>query len=268
MKQFKIRASQASKIKGGNVGLTEKQNKRLIELIERNDKASRGEAKYLTDNMKQELIDLELVKNNPELPQGAKSYCEQWLKEQLFNRRKELANKYTDKGLAMEDDALDFVADFYGYGMLLKNEDYFENEFMTGTPDNIQETHTIDTKCSWDISTFPMFETKLDAAYDWQGQVYMHLTGRKEHHVHYVLLDTPAHLIEREARSWAMRNGDELTQAILDEFTAKMTYGDIDPKLRIKTFKIEYDAERITQLQERVELCREYINSINPLSCK
>lgn len=265
MKEFKIRASQAHRIMGGTVGLTDKQKKRMDELSERNDKASRGEAKYLTDNMKEELISLCKIDANPELPQGAKSYCEEWLKEQLFNRRKEFANKYTEKGLTMEDNALDFVAERYGYGLLLKNEDYFEDDFMKGTPDNIQPDHSIDTKCSWDFSTFPMFETQLPTAYDWQGQVYMHLTGKKEHHVHYVLLDTPTHLIEREARNHALRNGDEFTQSIYDEFEKQMTYCDIAPELRIKTFKIEYDADRIAELIERVKLCREYINSINPL---
>ncbi len=80
------------------------------------------------------LIEKEKVK--PELSSGAKSYCQQWLKEQIYGRRYEVKSKYLEKGNLCEDYAIEML-NYIFKKQYVKNEQYFENEYMTGTPDII-----------------------------------------------------------------------------------------------------------------------------------
>jgi len=126
------------------------------------------------------------------LGKTGETYCENWLKEQLYKRKIEFSNKYTEKGLIMEDNSIDYVADQLGYGFLAKNEQYFENDFFTGTPDIILKDHVIDVKNSWDFSTFPLFDNEVpNSDYYFQAQVYMELCGVDSYKLIYVLSDTP-----------------------------------------------------------------------------
>jgi hypothetical protein len=198
------------------------------------------------------------------LGKTGENYCENWVKEQLYKRRKEFGNKYTEKGLIMEDTSIDFVADELGYGFLAKNEKFLENDFFTGTPDIILNNHVIDVKNSWDCFTFPLFDKELpNKDYFYQAQVYLALTGLRKYKVIYTLTDTPMHLIEKEAYFFCKNNGyDELDPEILDGFIEKMTYSDIPNKLKIKVFEIERCEETIDKLKNRVIECRNYIKSI------
>jgi len=196
------------------------------------------------------------------LSQTAKTYCLDWMKGQIYNRRKEISSKYMQKGNEMEDSAIDFIAEKLGLGMLIKNEQFFENDFMNGTPDLILSDCVIDVKNSWDWSTFPLFETEINSDYFYQLQGYMHLTGIKKAKLIYTLMDTPDHLIEREARNYCYQNGIELDVDVWNEFFNKMTYSDVDEKLRIKIFQFDYEPETIEQINTRVIQCREFIKTI------
>jgi len=197
------------------------------------------------------------------LGKTGESYVKEFLTEQRFKRTKEFRNKYTDKGIIMEDEAIDVVADHFGYGMLLKNEESFENDFMKGTPDVIMSDTIIDVKNSWSPFTFPFFEECIDTNYYWQGQVYMELTGKENYQLIYVLLDTPEHLIEKEAYFYAKDQGyDELDEKIYDQFKAKMTYSDIPIEDRIKRFSFERNQDDIDLIIERVKECRELIETL------
>ena len=192
------------------------------------------------------------------LGKTGESFLQEWLKEQIYQRRKEFSNKYTEKGLIMEDNSLDYVAEHLDYGMLLKNEEYFENDFLTGTPDVILDDHLIDVKNSWDCFTFPSFYNAVpNKDYYWQAQGYMALTGKSKYKLIYVLMDTPDHLIEKEFK-W--NNPNELEETV---FYNKFKYGKIDAKYRIKVFEIERNDDDIAKIEERVNECRNYINQLN-----
>lgn len=257
--RFKIRCSAIGTIMAGRVGLTEVQEAELKNL---QDRQNDPEQKDLTERMVENMKRLVLMKNNPELPQGAKSYCLEWLKSQpeFYNRRKTYTSKQAEKGLIMEDDSLDLAADLLGYDLLVKNEEHFENDFMTGTPDNIQPTHTLDVKSPWDFSTFPIFEDTLDPKYEWQGQGYMELTGRKEHLVAYCLVDTPIHLIEKEAYYYSLDNGyPDTDEDIYQKFERQMTYSDVAKENRLKTYWAKHDPKAIKEIENRVILCRAFL---------
>lgn len=197
------------------------------------------------------------------LGKTGETYCENWLKEQLYKRRIEFSNKYTDKGLIMEDNSIDFVADQLGYGFLAKNEQYFENDFFTGTPDIILKDHVIDVKNSWDFSTFPLFDKEVpNSDYYFQAQVYMELVGVDSYKLIYVLSDTPLNIIEREARSYCYKLGYDFDDEILEQFIKKMTYSDVDNNLKIKVFEIKKDVEVIEKMKIRVLECRNYLKTL------
>jgi hypothetical protein len=193
-----------------------------------------------------------------------KKYCQEWVKEQIYNKKKQFSSKYTDKGNVVEDDSLDFVAEQLGLGMLIKNEELFENDFLRGTPDAITNDFIIDVKNSWDCFTFPLFETKVpDKDYYYQAQGYMALTGVKKYKLIYTLMDTPKHLIEKEAYWYCKNNGfDQLDEDILADFTERMTFDNIEDKYRIKIFEIDYNEEVVNDIKERVKECRTYIKTL------
>lgn len=199
------------------------------------------------------------------LGKTGESYLELWLKEQIYNRKKEFTSKYTDKGLQMEDNNIDFVADQLNYGLLIKNEQYFENDFCTGTPDIILKDRIIDIKSSWDFSTFPLFDKELENKdYYWQMQGYLWLTGKEFAQVIYVLSDTPLHLIQKEAFWYCKQNGyEDLDIEIYNDFVKKMTYPEIEPKYKIKVFDIPRSESDIKLIESRVSLdCRNYITKL------
>ena len=180
------------------------------------------------------------------------SYCQDWLKEQIYGRKKEFSSKYTDKGNKVEQESLNYVAENLGYDELIKNEKSFENDFLTGTPDAILTDHIIDVKNSWDCYSFPLFFDAIpNKTYFYQAQGYMALTGLDNYKLIYTLMDTPDELIERE---YKFSNSDNY-----ESFSNHYKYSHIDSKYRIKVFDIKRDNAVIENIYKRVIDCREYI---------
>jgi len=195
----------------------------------------------------------------------AETYCKNWLKEQLYSRKKDFSNKYTQKGEIMEDAGIDFLAEYLDFGILVKNEKYFENEIATGTPDIILKNLIIDVKNSWSWETFPLFETEVPTKdYYYQLQSYMMLTGKENAKLIYTLTDTPLHLIEKEAYYFAKQNGYDYTD-IIDDFIKKMTYSDVSDNLKIKVFDIKKDPYFEENLLKQVNKCRNFLQLITAI---
>lgn len=255
MKNFKIRCSAIGNIMGGNIGLTEKQIEDLSYLENKEKLTSLQEIK---------LNELRYKRDNPELPSGAKTYCQDWLKGELFYYQKMLTNKYLEKGNIMEDESIDLISDVLGYGFLIKNEKHFQNEYMMGTPDVIIKDHIIDVKNSWDCNTFPYFDEDVpDSGYYWQLQGYMALCDKPSAKLIYCLLDTPEHLIEREARYYCISQGyEELDMDIYTKVEKNMTYKNVPNQMKVKVFHIRRNDFDIQEIENRVIMCREYIEEL------
>lgn len=248
--KFKIRASAAHTILGGTMGITDIQAAKLEVL----------ESKKRTEKQQEEYEKLIEKRDNKELPQGAKTVCDNWILEQVYGRRKEFSNKFTTKGNTVELDSIYFMRDLLFYPEAEKNEDYFEDEYMNGTPDVILPDLIIDVKNSWSFDTFPLLEESIPTpAYETQLQVYMHLTGREKARLVYTLMDTPQFLIDRECNYYCSNTGYKF-EDLIDQFTEKNTYSNVDSMYRIKTYDVNYDESVIDLIKERVLLCREYIN--------
>lgn len=239
MKKFKIRASACGEIMTGRTSLTENQFVEYVELKKRDE----GVGKPLTVKMKEKLDKYQDTIDNPSLPETVKSYLQTWLKEQIYETRNFNGNKATQKGNEMEEAAIDYLAAIDG-SFYIKNEEYFEDDDIKGTPDVIFGEKIIDTKCPWNEYTMPLFEDKLpNSNYFWQMQCYMALTGATEAEVVYVLMNTPEDLLN----PW--------TDVPVD-------YEMLDSVYRIKRFKVERDDKAIENIRKRVLLCREYIQEL------
>ena len=195
------------------------------------------------------------------LGKTGEAYCEEWLKEQIYGRKNTFHSKYTDKGIIMEQDGIDFYADHINGGLILKNETYFENEYFTGTPDVILSDKIADIKCSWDCFTFPLFDKDVNKDYYWQAQVYMELTGKRKYDLVYVLLDTPLHLIEKDAFFIAKDTGEDVSD-VIERLKKRHTYSGIPKEHRIKIFEIDYNENDVLFLKDRVIECRNYIKTL------
>lgn len=176
------------------------------------------------------------------LSETTKTYLYEWLTEKIYGVRKEIKSKYLNKGLKLEDTAIDKTIEWLDLPFTIKNEKFFEDDYFTGTPDLIVDGVVYDTKCSWDCFTFPLFDTEIPTKdYFYQLQIYMELTGCKKAVLVYVLLNTP----------------EELT------YEDKHNYDNLDKKYRIKTYEIDYDSEVIEKLKEKVIESRKFIETLN-----
>ncbi len=271
---FKIRSSATYDICCGTIGLTEKQQITYDTLMARkNDLA----AKPLTANMIADLNILQDKKDNPELPETAKTYCKKWLKEYLYHRRKDIKSKYLDKGNICEEDGFTLMCLELNLGMVYKNTEFHSNEYMQGTDDLFVNGVVYDNKSSWDLDTFPMFETVVpNDHYEWQLNSYAELRGVDDAVLGYTLIDAPLELIEREIK-WLTDHNDIYKRVCEMVYTkeyfetlrvnlfpdATVDYFiEIPAKERVKAFKIKRDPKKIETIKQRVPMCRAYITTL------
>lgn len=119
-------------------------------------------------------------------------------REIKYDRYYSFTNKYTEKGIRMEDDSITLYSRFRKE-LFNKNTKRISNDYFTGEPDIIHDKETIDLKTSWSINTFPHSSVdEMADDYIYQGRAYMDLTGAEKHTVAFCLVNAPANLITKE----------------------------------------------------------------------
>ena len=198
------------------------------------------------------------------LSQTTKSYLQELAVQEVYGIRKEFSSRYTDKGNEVEELSIALCNDVLDLGFIYKNEEHFNNDWVTGTPDVNTNEILLDVKSSWDATTFPFFDTELkNKDYFYQLQGYMWLTGKEEALLCYCLIDTPLQIVEDEIRRehWKASLIEESLD--LRAFVqAKHIFGHIPKEKRLKTFKIAKDNEVIEAIKTRIGQCREYYNEL------
>lgn len=269
---FVIRCSAISEIMTP-IGLTEKQTIRLSELQERFN----GVGKPLTANMETERKELLHKKDNPELSEGAKTYCKKWLKEKLYGRREELKSKYVEKGNSCEEEGFTLMATELVKDMVYKNKERKSNGIVEGECDLFHNEIVYDNKASWSLATFPMFETNIpDKKYDDQLKGYSWLWTAKGAKLCYTLIDAPDELIE-QAIKWEInhdkrykivermvytKNNFERLKSLHFNLSTLDTFVEIPEEKRIKPFDVAIDLEWRKTVEKHVILCKHYIHSL------
>jgi len=192
---------------------------------------------------------------------------------------------------------------------LLKNKERFYGDYFQGEPDLFDSidpklrTEGFDIKCSWNLDTFPFKEDDLDDQYEWQNQVYMHLTGLKKWTTAHVLVNVSEDGLYKEKLKWyyALKKGntfpDDQDSPYFEEYQKRCheiermlifdydRFVDINPYHqmtipreewfgegydipiveRVVEKVSEYSPEKLEYLTERAILGREYMNRLNIL---
>lgn len=198
------------------------------------------------------------------LSQTAKTYIEEEVLRAKYGVIKPFYSRYTDKGNLVEGEAIEMASKALEIGLIWKNEEHFTNDFLTGTPDVNTDTILLDVKSSWDATTFPFFATEIPTKdYYYQLQGYLELTGKTEALLVYCLVNTPIEMVEDEIRR-AHWNAHLLEEDLnlRDEILKRHIFDHIPLNRRVKVFKVEKDEQVINEIKDRVELCREYYNTL------
>jgi len=198
------------------------------------------------------------------LSETAKSYIQDLFKERELGIYKEFSSRYTDKGLEMEDEAIQFASEVLNWDFVVKNETRFNNDWLTGEPDINTDSLLADIKCSWNGSTFPLFdETIKNKDYYWQLQGYMQLTGHDTSELVYTLMNTPLQIVEDEIRRqhWKLNLIEEDLE-VRDAVQKMHNFDHIPNELRVKRFIVEKNEAAQEKIKERVEVAREYYQQL------
>jgi hypothetical protein len=219
--------------------------------------------------------------------------------QEKYHRREEFSSKYTEKGIAVEADAIDIWRRLNNV-ITFKNNIRFKNEFVSGLPDllvkdeNDKVMYVPDIKSSWSLNTF--YNSKInsiDKSYYWQGQVYSWLTNAQYAKFCYVLTNAPLQLIDDEKYRLSRRmnlidpQGNKTFVEKAKQIERNMIYDmsrflndyphanletnisdwshDIPIQQRIHEKIVEFDRLAIEELKERVPLWREYITDLDKI---
>jgi len=198
------------------------------------------------------------------LSQTAKSYIEELAKEHLFGIKKVFKSRYTDKGNEVEEQAIELTEDVLGFEFLTKNEKYFENDYIKGTPDVITTSLIIDVKSSWSGETFPFFESELpNKDYYYQVMGYMWLTGKQNALISYCLVNTPENIVNDEIRRTAWGKYEiEPSEETIREVQSVHNFSHIPKDRRVKAFHVEYNEGVVNEMKTRIDECRKYFNTL------
>lgn len=187
------------------------------------------------------------------LSRGTITYLGNWFYEEMTGEQIFKGNAYTQKGWEVEDSAIDDYALVTGYKGLVKNEQFYYNDYVHGTPDVlVGDDLVVDIKSPWSLKTFNKYAVHVpteerpcpNASYFWQLQAYMLLTERNKAELAYVLKNTPMELLEQM--------GEEFFDY----------EGKISLKERVKIFAVDRSNSHISRIKERVEVCRQYLDEV------
>lgn len=198
------------------------------------------------------------------LSKTCKSYLQELAIEEMYGIKKEFSSRFTDKGIEVERKSIDLVQDNCDYGFMYKNEEHFENDYLTGTPDVNTDNILLDVKSSYDASTFPFFAEDIpNKDYYYQLQGYMALCNKRKSVLAYCLVNTPYQIVEDEVRRahWKEHLIDE-NEELRADVEARHNFDHIPPEKRIKTFEVRYDKDVVKAIYERIKECREYYNTL------
>ena len=198
------------------------------------------------------------------LSKTCKTYLQELAIEEMYGIKKEFSSRYTDKGIEVERESIDLVQDNCDFGFMYKNEEHFENDYLTGTPDVNTDNILLDVKSSYDASTFPFFAEDIPTKdYYYQLQGYMALCNKRKSILAYCLVNTPYQIVEDEVRRahWKEHLIDE-NEELRADVEARHNFDHIPPEKRIKTFEVRYDKEVIKAIYERIEECRKYYETL------
>lgn len=219
------------------------------------------------------------------------SYLEDWIKENVYGRRKLLKTDAIQKGIECETEAIFVLNKATGSNFQKSPSVKMENDWATWSEDiDYKENFTTyDTKVCETFDTFPIIKEDIDKAYWRQGQVYMWLKWPeyKKHVIAKCLVNSPAWIIEQKLyylyNDLCKKYGDNIEyieqdyeeqaraiflQHVFDKqvvinsngVTLQLTDEEVIPyEKRVCLMVVERDDEAIEKIKQRVQECRDYL---------
>ena len=186
------------------------------------------------------------------ITETAKSKIRAIAKEDLYGFKSFTGNQYTNKGLMLEDIAIEMSGKMR-FKPYKKHFGRIENELITGECDilDLPNKLIVDKKCTWDIGTHPFFEDEANdkvkkSGYDIQLQAYMWLYDCEVANVDFWLFPVPLEL----TKDWDDR------EQLIDLVEA------IPIKERLTTVVIERDESIIERIKEKIPHCQAYYDKL------
>lgn len=209
-----------------------------------------------------------VLKTPEKLPAGAKTLIEEMWEENELGYKERVYVDAMKKGHLCEAASRDLVQEVLGGPFRKRNTKLFENDFLRGTPDNLEPLE--DIKNAQTVRTFRNAELKNE--YEWQIRAYMMLLNDNgiecnEGSVIYTLNPDPEEMIlEQEKRLYFRYDCDDTNQDYIDQ-CAQIRHNNelilkLDPAKRVKVFRVVRDQELEELIKVRVRVAREYYDTI------
>jgi hypothetical protein len=203
------------------------------------------------------------------LSETAKTYIQELFLENTYGVKNEFWSRYTEKGKEVEKESISLASEVLGLDipfLEIENEvqDSFENDYIKGSVDMFYNNHLLEIKSSFDGTTFPWFaEENPNKSYFYQVQGYLWLTGAEYCTLAYCLVNTPEEIVQDEIRReyWKLKLISE-DEEVEKYIRTKHNFDHIPKEKRVKSFIIEKNEGVWNQIKEKVELCREYYNTL------
>lgn len=225
--------------------------------------------------------------SKPELSAGGKTLIQSMFNELVRGiKRKEISTNQTEKGLIVEDSAINRIAKVNGWGHFINANKLgieLRDKYGIGHPDAIKTNIRIgfDAKSSYSGDTFPLWEnTLINMLYLWQARRLAMMAGFEEWYIGYSLENTPEHLVIKEAKSlWYQSNlfhdhghlfnnefdltpvGEKQKQHLNDVFE-RHNFDHLADWERVKTFTVTCTSEDVKLMSQRAELGRDYFDKL------
>ncbi len=238
----------------------------MSQLALQDDMDSKSYQKASDAVMKADIKRKELVKYKdvPHLSETCKTHLAEIYTTVTTGRKKILKNKFIEKGLLLEEDAITQYCLLNGI-FLKKNKERRNNGFIEGEIDLEEEDCVTDTKVNWDIFTFDRTVLKLNKMYMWQCKGYAILWGKQKGKISYNLLNTPEHLIIREEKillnDW-VGTKEEYEEAC-KELRFNHTYDDLPTERKERSYIVNLEVGDKEKIESRVIECRKFLNNFN-----
>lgn len=191
------------------------------------------------------------------LSQTAKNAIRDMVKIDTYGAAGFSGNKYTKKGLLLEDQAIKLIGDLK-FRKFEKNTLRVNTDLLTGEADivDVCDKLIIDAKCTWDINTHPFFKDEAmekikKAGYDVQINGYMSIFS-KELGLDFNSGEISFCLFPNEIDQFSSQYDIDMSEAI----------SNIPLDKRVTTIKIDRDESLIKRIEEVIPHAQRYYKQL------
>lgn len=187
--------------------------------------------------------------------------------QETFGVKKEISNKYFEKGIICEPIGRDLLQKVYFNEVFFhENTKTSENDYLTGKYDTKYKNIGFELKAAWDVFTF--MQADIDLVYETQCKAYNWLWGFEKTYLTYYGADTPESLLASEFNSIYWKNGFNSTregyehptfQQMCEDLRKVHTFSDKPIEQRLKMWEVGFERKDEDAFINRITKCRQWL---------